>query len=388
MKTKRFFIGIIVLALLVSSLTLFDSNGDVPPWRTDKITRGSIAEVVTANGTLNPLQLINVGTQVSGQISQVYVELNDEVKAGQLLAEIDPSLLKAQLRQSHASLETLRTAYEQAQRDLNRTRMLVEKDYVAKVELERAQQSFLAAKNSYESAKSQVERDEVNLNYTKITSPIDGVVIAQEITLGQTMAANFQTPNLYKIAGDLTKMKIDVSLSESDIAKVKKGMPAMFTVDAYPDREFSGKVQMVNLNPNNQAGVVTYTVTVAVENEDKALLPGMTAYVSITLSEVKDVLRVPAAALRFTPPQEQVSGLQRLLQGGGAMRSRRDRDQNKTVSESGGAVKRTIYLLKSGELVPTEVYVGATDETHVEISGDGIAEGHPVVTGIMPATRR
>jgi HlyD family secretion protein len=382
MKKKRLIAGVILVMLAAASTTLFDSTGNVPLYRTDKITRGSIAEIVTANGTLNPLQLVNVGTQVSGQVSQVYVQVNDTVKAGQILAEIDPSLLLAQLKQSKASLETLRTAYELSSRNLERTRYLVSKDYVAKVELETSQQAYMSAKNSYESAKSAVEKDELNLGYTKITSPINGVVISQEITLGQTVAATYQTPNMFKIAGDLTKMKIDVSLPESDIAKVKNGMPATFTVDAFPDRTFNGKISMVNLNPNNQSGVVTYTVTVAVENPEKLLLPGMTAYVSITLSEVKDVLRVPAAALRFTPPQEQGSGIRRLLSGGGNMRMR---PSSVKITPTGSS---TIYLLKDGELKLTQVKTGATDDTYIEISGDDIAEGDTVVTGLMSQRKK
>ena len=387
MKNKRFILSLIALVLAAASLTLFDSTGDVPAYRTDKITRGSIVDVVTANGTLNPVELVNVGAQVSGQISSVYVQVNDEVRKGQLLAEIDPALMLAQLKQSKASLETLRTAFELASRNLERTRYLVAKDYVAKIELENAQQSYLSAKNSYDSAKSAVEKDEVNLSYTKITSPIDGVVVSQDVTMGQTVASNFQTPNMFKIAGDLTKMKIDVSFPESDIAKVKKDMPAKFTVDAYPDREFDGVVSMVNLNPNNQSGVVTYTVTVSVENKDKKLLPGMTAYVSITLSEVKDVLRVPAAALRFSPPQDQGGGgLNRLLQGGG-MRMRAP-ERAKTVTTSGAENMGTIYLLQGGNLTPMEVKAGATDETYVEISGEGINEGDIVATGLMPQRKQ
>ncbi len=385
MTKKKATVIVLILSLLIGAWSLSGGGNSATAWRTDTITRGDIADVVTANGTLNPVQLVNVGTQVSGQISQLYVKLNDEVKAGQLLAEIDPALLNAELKQSKANLETLRTAYEQAARDLNRTRELLKKDYVAKVDLERAQQSYLASKNSYDSAKSQVERDEVNLNYTKITSPIDGVVISQEITLGQTVAANFQTPNLFKIAGDLTDMKIDVSFSEADISRVKVGQPVKFTVDAFPDREFAGEVQMVNLNPNAQSGVVTYTVVVAVKNEDRVLLPGMTAYVSVTLSEVKDVLRVPAAALRFTPPAEQVSGIKRLLQTGGMRGGMRP--PSRTASGNGNNEKSTIYLLKGGTPTPVEVKTGASDDTYVEISGEGIAEGDTVVTGIAPQGR-
>jgi len=351
-------------------------------YRTETVTRGDIAEIITASGTLSPVQEVTVGTQVSGQVSRVYVKVNDQVRNGQLLAEIDPSLLIAQLEQSRSNLETARINYEQAARDLKRTRMLLEKDYVAKIDLEHAEQSLVVAKNAYDSAKTQVSRDTVNLNYAKIVSPIDGIVIAQEMKLGETVTASFQTPNLFKIAGDLTQMKIDVNLSESDISKVKLAMPVTFTVDAFPGRDFSGSVHLINLTPNAEQGVVTYTVVVTVDNKDKALLPGMTAYVSIVLSEKKDVLHVPIAALRFRPPSEHISGVRELLHasmGAGAAASRPGTD---------GANKNVIYLLRDNILTPVAVTVGASDESNVEIAGDGLAEGDLVVTGLSHAGKR
>jgi HlyD family secretion protein len=366
---------LIVIAVAAGAVTLAGS-GEHTIWRTAQITRGNIAEVVTATGSLAPLQLVNVGTQVSGQVEKVYVKVNDPVKKAQLLAEIDPSLLAAQVQQDEAALETARVNDEQAQRDLERNRMLLAKDYVAKQDLEHAQQAALTAKNAYAAAKTQLERDKVNLNYAKIYSPIDGVVIAQDITVGETVAASFQTPKIFKIAGDLTKMKIDVSLSESDVGKVKPGLPATFAVDAFPDRQFAGTVQTVKLDPNNQQGVVTYSVIVGVDNKDRLLLPGMTAFVSITLSERKNVLRVPAAALRFTPPPEPVSGIERLLHMG-MMRPVAVAAPN----TSGKDKQRMLYLLRGDALTPVSVTTGASDDTYVEVSGDGIAEGDTVVTG-------
>jgi HlyD family secretion protein len=382
-KIKRLVIVVAALALPVAAWMALAGSDENTSYRTALVTKGSIAEVVTANGTLNPTDLISVGTQVSGQISKLYVKLNDEVKKGQLLAEVDPAIPLAQLKQSRANMETSRTAFELAGRNLERARTLVAKEYVPKTELENSQQNYQSAQNAYENAKSQVEKDEVNLSYTKITAPIDGVIISQEVTEGQTMAANFQTPNLFKIAGDLTRMKIDVAFSEADISKIHAGQPVTFTVDAFADREFSGTVQMVNLNPNNQSGVVTYTVTVQVENKDKLLLPGMTAFVRVILSEQKDVLRVPAAALRFSPPAERVSGFSRLFQPN--VRGARMGGTNKPMSADGN--QQTLYLLKDGTLKPVQVKIGSTDDTYVEVSGEGINEGDTVVTGITPAKR-
>src|SRR5581483_7659148 len=260
----------------VAGLILFASQDDLPSYRTEPITRGDIVELVSATGTLNPAQVITVGTQVSGQVSKLNVRLNDRVKAGQLLAEIDPTLLLAQIKQDRTMLETARSSLEQAERDLKRVRMLLAKDYVAKVDLEHAEQAYRAAQNTYDGARTVVERDEANLNYTKIMSPIDGVIIAKEIELGQTLAASFQTPNLFRIAADLTKMNISARLPEAFISKVKAGMEATFTVDAFPGREFKGQVSSVNLNPTAEGGIVAYTVEVSVNNSDNSLLPGMT----------------------------------------------------------------------------------------------------------------
>lgn len=371
----RVFAGFAILAIV--AYIAWPSGDDAQTYRTAKITRGNIAQVVTANGTLNPVEIASVGTQVSGQVSKLHVAVNEEVKKGQLLAEIDPALLLTQLRQSKASLETLRTSFELASRNLARKRELRKKDYISRAELETEEQSFLSTKNSYESAKSLVEKDEVNLGYTKIIAPINGVIISLDVTEGQTLAANFQTPNLFKIAGDLSKMKIDVNFSEADISKVKVDLPVSFTVDAFPDREFSGVVKIVNLNPSNQSGVVTYSVTVEVKNEEKLLLPGMTAFVRVILSEQKDVLRVPVAALRFTPPAENKGGFAKLLQFGP-----RGRGFGGPMGNSN--IVPTIYLLRDGQLVPIEVKTGSTDETVMEISGEGIAEGDTVVTGLLP----
>ena len=364
------------LAAVVAAGLLLDGSDIQPEVRTDKVTRGDIAEVVAANGTLNPAQLVTVGTQVSGQVSKLNVQLNDHVKAGQLLAEIDPTLLLAQIKQDRTMLETAKDNADQAARDLNRTRMLLAKDYVAQIDLEHAQQAYRAAKNAYEGAKTVMERDEANLNYAKILSPIDGVVISKDIDLGQTIAASFQTPNLFKIAADLTRMKISVNLPEAFISKVKVGMPVTFTVDTFPGRIFDGTISAVDLNPNTQDGVVAYTIEVSVNNKDRSLLPGMTAYVNITLSKQPNVLRVPAAALRFVPPAEHVSALQRLFN-----------PHRRIAIPQRAKDGKTIYLLRNDVLTPVTVKTGATDDDYVEVSGEGIAEGDTVVIGMALGKR-
>ncbi len=341
------------------------------PYRTAKITRGTIAELITATGTISPEEVVTVGTQVSGKITALHVKLNDEVKEGQLLAEIDPSIPLTQLKQSQAFLETATLSHELANRDYERIKTLLAKNYVAKIELERAWQNVVNTKNSKESAKIQVERDEVNLGFTRVTSPIDGVIIAQEATSGQTVASNFQTPNLFKIAKDMRVMKIDMNVPESDISKIHEAMPVKFTVDAFEKRTFDGLIKRIDLNPNNQGGVVTYNVVVTVENKDRALYPGMTANIIITLSETKNILKVPAAALRFTPPVEYTSPLARILSG----------QRQKKGAESYDGLR--IYVWRNSQLTMVPIQVGVSDDLYFEVESDQLKEGDLVVTGLQ-----
>lgn len=377
-----FFVKLLGLVLVVVATGFyFSQEEDKIRYRTELITRGDISNTILAFGVLNPVELVDIGTQVSGKVEAVYVKVNDKVTKGQLLAVIDPSLLQTNLKRSRANLETAKASFDMAARDLERSRTLVEKGYIAKIELERAEQSYLNAKNSYQSAQIQVEEDEVNLGYTQLLSPIDGIVVAQLVTEGQTVQASFQTPNMFKIAGDLRKMKIAAAMPEGDISNIKVGQEVVFTVDAYPNREFTGKVSEVNLNPDTSYSTVTYSTTIEVENDDLTLLPGMTANLTIILSELEDVLRIPAAALRFTPPRETGNKLQRILNPMGA-RSSRSRD--KRVHVEGADPVDTVYILQNGEPVPVDVTLGATDETYIEVKGDSIKEGDEIVLGVLP----
>ena len=378
---KKILWGAILIAAAIGGWHYFSTDSSSKPtFRTEKITRGNISAVVSATGTLNPVQLVTVGAQVSGKVNKLYAKVNDHVKVGTVLAEIDPALLQAQIKQDTSALEIARIAFEQAERDLNRTKMLLAKDFVAKVTYEQSQQTYLQTKNNYDSAKTVIERDTVNLNYATITSPIDGIVIGQSVTEGQTLQSSFQAPDLFKIAGSLTEMKIEVNFPESDITKIKVDQPVTFTVNAFPGRIFVGKVQTVNLNPTpGQTGGVSYSVVIELKNDDGALLPGMTAYASVILSQQKDVLRLPLSALRFNPPPEQVNGLRAML---GATTA-----QPALPTGDIGAIK-TIYVLRSGVLTPLQVTTGASDDAYVEVSGGGIVEGDDVVVGLQKAKRK
>jgi len=377
---KRLILLIMIIGIFDIANIGFKSGDSGLSYRTVQVTRGDISQVVNATGTLKPIREVTVGTQASGQISKLYVQVNDEVKSGQLLAEIDPALMAAQLKQSTANEETARINFEQAARDLKRTRDLLAKDYVAKVDLEHAEQAYQSAQNGYDSSKSQVEHDKVNLDYTKIFSPIDGVITSQDATLGETLASNFQTPSMFKIAQELSMMNIEVNFSESDIGKVKAGMPVTFSVDAYPDQTFRGSIKTINLDANSQQqGMTTYTAMVSVDNKDKLLRPGMTAYVNVILAEQKNVLRVPAAALRFVPPQKETGGLQRMLSNAGISVQPASVNAEVNAPDDAGGV----YVLRDGKAVPVAVTPGVTDNMQVEVSAGGLHEGDLVITGIL-----
>lgn len=359
-----------------------DANKPDYRFKTQEARRGPITQTVTANGTLNPVQVINIGTQVSGNIVKLHVEANDEVEKDQVLAELDPALLNAQLAQSESNYEIAKANLHQAELDTKRMRTLFEKDYIARTELEKAEQSQRSARNSFEVAKAQLETARVNLAYTVIRSPVPGVIIQSDVTEGQTVAASFQTPNLFKIARDLTQMQIDVNLAESDVGRVKQGLAVTFTVDAFPDRQFDGKVEKIRLNPNTTQSVVTYNVTVSVSNPDKILLPGMTAYVHIVVSEKEDVLLVSGSALRFKPPVEKNDdSIRRLLMG--KPFAQRPRRENLLSQPADPAAGRTIYLLKDGAPVPVEVKIGIADSQTVEVIEGDVKAGDQVITGLL-----
>ncbi len=349
-------------------------NGQEIRYITVPVTRGDITQIISASGKLAPGKLVDVGAQVSGQVKQIYTGVNQLVKKGELMAEIDPELALTQLKQSTANMEIARVNYEQSLRDLKRTRILLDKQYVAKINMEQAEVGFLNAKNNYESAKSAVERDKTNLGYTKIYAPIDGLVVTQEVQIGQTLNASTSTPKLFTVAGDLENMKIVTNFSESEIGKIKVGMSVDFSVDAYADKKFSGSVESVNLYPMPGQQVSGYTAVLAVNNEEKLLYQGMTAYISIVLLEKKDVLRVPLSAMRFVPPPEKESGIRQLLQNMSGIVP----PDNAPADET----RKVIYILRSGRPVPVEFTPGLNDLSNIEVTGADIKEGDEIITGI------
>lgn len=336
-------------------------------YATAPLERGSITQNVSANGTLNPVKLVNVGSQVSGIVNKLYVDFNDRVKAGQVLLELDPALTQAQLQQSEANVVSANASLELALANEARTRDLFAQEYVSRQELDQAVQALKSAQAQLAVAQAQAARDRTNLTYTVIRSPVAGVVVSRQVDLGQTVAASFQTPTLFQIAQDLSKMQIDSSYAEADVGLIRVGQPASFRVDAYPNRNFHGIVRQVRLNPTTLQNVVTYDVVVSVDNPDQVLMPGMTAYVSITVAQREKTLLVPNAALRFRPSDAQ---------------ARTDSGKPKGDGSKGkgdATPMGTVYVLENGQPKLVRIPIGITDNRLTEVLGGDLKEGAAVI---------
>jgi HlyD family secretion protein len=327
-------------------------------YKTRNIERGDIIQTISANGTLTPVVLVNVGTQISGTVTKLYADYNDQVETGQVLAELDPALLRAQLQQSRANLLSAQTALKIAESKLKRHRILKEKEFISPEALEVIEQEVETARAQLAISKAQVDRDQANLNYSVIRSPISGVVIARDVDIGQTVAANFQTPTLFQIAKDLRQMQINISVAEADIGQLYIGQLINFTVDAFQLRKFTGTVKQVRLNPTIQENVVTYNVVAMVDNDDGALLPGMTANIHFVVMQKNDALRVPNAALRYQPKDAESGEGNRITKP---------------------ANQPTLYLLSQGQPAPVNVTTGISDGNFTEIIDGEVKTGDKVI---------
>ncbi|MDR2523190.1 MAG: efflux RND transporter periplasmic adaptor subunit [Synergistaceae bacterium] len=355
--------------------------------RTEKADRGDITATVTASGKLNAVSVVEVGTQVSGTIREIYVDYNSPVKEGQLIALLDPAVLRLQLVESQASLEVAEAGVGSAaasltdsQRKLRRGRELYARRLISRSELEDAETSVLLkraqlqeAKARVTQAKAAVERAQTNLGYTRITSPVDGVIVSRQVDVGQTVAASFQTPTLFSIARDLTQMQIDASVDEADIGHVTEGQDAEFRVDAFPDEPFKGKVVQVRIAPAAADNVVTYTVVIRVDNPRLRLKPGMTASVSVRTGIRESTLRIPAAALRFRPPRDLTLPIA-------------SRDAASDGMENLGLNTGTVWLVQEGQLTRrVRVKTGISDGSRVEVLSGDVKEGDDLAVTALPA---
>lgn len=278
------------------------SGGGSLKYETTAVARGDIVQHVTASGTLSAVVSVDVGSQVSGKISKLAVDFNSPVTKGQLVAEIDPTVYEAQLRQAEGELASANASVTLKRQNLERKKILVPLKAASQLDLDLANAELLQAEASVTINQAALESAQANLGYCKITAPVDGIVIARKVDLGQTMTAGFTTPVLFTIAQDISKMHIAAAISEADIGQVKEGQPVDFTVDAFPEETFHGLVTQVRKSPTTTQNVVTYETIITVDNPEQKLFPGMTADVSILVAERKNVLKIPNTALRYSPP--------------------------------------------------------------------------------------
>jgi HlyD family secretion protein len=349
---------------------------------TEPIERGSIASIVTATGTVNPVTTVQVGTYVSGPIQAIYVDFNSPVKKGQLVAKIDPAPFQVKVLQAEADVANNRAKVEKDRADLKLKRLTLDRNHELLKKNLISQNDVDTAKSNYDQAVAQLALDRasikqseaslqearINLAYTDIRSPVDGVVVSRNVDVGQTVAASFQTPTLFLIAQDLTKMQVHTNVSESDIGSVSQGQPASFTVDAYPGKAFSGTVAQVRNAPITVQNVVTYDVVIAVDNANLELKPGMTANVNITTAQRDDVLKIPLRAVRFNP-EHKPGAEPTQTQDGSEAASRRAR---RAVS--------TVWLVQpDGSLQKVDVKLGIRDDQYAELLSDHLSSGDQLV---------
>jgi HlyD family secretion protein len=439
MKRKGI-IGIIALVVAAGAILgwtmLKDHKNGVPKYRFEKLTKGDIEAVVTTSGTVNPITKVEVGSQVSGKIAKLYVDYNSQVKEGQILAELDLLQFESRVKQNEANYSSAKASLEKAkvtlanlQRQYERSLSLFEKQLISFEEKDTAEANYLGAKSDLQSAEarleqagSQLDQSKLDLSYAIIRSPIDGVVISRNMNVGQTVQASFTAPKIFEIANDLSKMQVECDVDEADVGKVKEGQTVRFTVDAFPESTFNGTVKQVRFSPTVTTNVVTYTTIVGAENPELKLRPGMTATVTIITGEATNVLRVPNAALRFTPtlPAEELAAI--MKEAGEKMFGRHQAEAGANPAPAGAAPaappsaqgssgspqgmafppagtfpgmggagglrkKPTTvwYLDESGKLAVTFIRTGETDNSYTEVLGGDLKEGQEVILGELSA---
>src|SRR5215467_1980775 len=387
--------SVLILGLVIGGYVFF--NGErkaLVRYRFAPIERGAVVSLVTATGSINPVVLVQVGTQVSGMIKSLHADFNSVVKGGDIVAVIDPEPFKARRDQAASNLEMVkanaaraRTDLAQRKRELDRAKSLLAQQFVSENDVDIALTNFQSAEAQVNLVVAQVKQAEAALNaaeldlkYTIIRSPVNGIVVARNVEVGQTVAASFATPNLFLIALDLTKMQVDTNVSESDIGGITEGKEASFTVDAYPGQQFSGTIRQVRLAPINVQNVVTYNVVVAVDNRDLRLKPGMTANVSIVVAQRDDVLKVSNAALRFMPPRTEQIG-----QDTGQVRASASQRIPSAVRSLVSANRSVWKQGPDGELESVPVKTGISDGTATELVSGSLSEGDEVIIGIEQA---
>jgi HlyD family secretion protein len=399
---------IVAVTLAVAAVTaflLFQKKADTTTYRFVTVERGTIESVVSSTGTLRATSTVQVGTQVSGRVDEIYVDFNDHVEEGQLIARIDPTLLEQEVRSARTSVGRSRAELDQATREMERAESLYQGKVITESEYSTAQYQLALAKASYESAQINLDKAERNLKYTEIRAPVNGTVLERNVDVGQTVAASLQAPQLFLIAGDLSEMEILALVDESDIGQIEPDQEVRFTVQAFPSRYFEGTVQQVRLQSTTQENVVNYLVAVAVDNKDGKLLPGMTATVEFVVKRAEDVLMVSNAALRFQPTEAMRAEVRERRQAmraagdsseaaGDSMRHRRGNGfRGEAAGSTSGGRGRTgasrradrgvLWVLDAdGRPSVVPVKLGISDGQSTEIAGPGVSEGMEAIAAV------
>jgi HlyD family secretion protein len=390
MRRRILLISAVLLGGTVALTAFYRNAGDgAPELTTAVVSRGDVVQSVKATGTLAAVTTVQVGSQVSGTIASLQADFNSQVKKGQVVARLEPSLFQAQVDQARATLtkleadaERARVALQDAQVQQRRSETLGSQQLLPASELDTARVTTAQAAAALKSAEAQVtqaraslSQAEVNLSHTTITAPIDGIVISRNVDVGQTVAASMQAPVLFTIAQDLRHMEVDASVDEADIGKIAPTQLVSFQVDAYPGKTFTGSVRQVRLAPVVEQNVVSYVTVIDVPNPDLQLKPGMTANVAITIAHADDVLKVPNAALRFRPDEAT------LRAHGQAVQAATSTAQERPAGRTRGS--RQVWVLSGETLKPVTVQAGVNDGTTTAITGGDLQEGARIVTGVV-----
>lgn len=406
MKRYKWLIWVLVILVVGIGIWFWKFRKKEQPvvLETEQPHYGYIATSVTATGTIQPVDTVSVGSQVSGTISKVYVDFNDKVKKGQLIAELDKTILQAQVDQVAAQLRQAQSNSEYQKSNYERQKQLLDVGAISKAEYETALNSYKSANDNVNSIAAQVKAAQRNLYFANIYSPIDGTVLTRSVSVGQTVAATLNTPTLFVIAKDLTKMQVQAAVDEADIGNVQKGQRATFSVDAFPDNVFEGTVNEIRLRPAVSSNVVTYATIVDAPNQDMKLKPGMTANMSVYTQEIQNALLISAKAIRFKPDSSLMKKYH--IEGGGMRKGKGDNEEAGSMRigsetpkdsiaatgkkkrdslEKNGASKRAVvWVKKDSTLTRKVIRIGLSDDTNVQVLS-GLSTEDVVVAGIQQA---
>ncbi len=360
---------VVILAAAFSAYTFWKNGKDTKvEWITVKPSKGNVQILVTATGTVNAVKTVLVGTQVSGVISKIFVDYNDVVKAGQIIALLDTRSLQVSLNEALANLSKSQAQLDQIKADFDRNQALLEKGLISKSDFDLQTANYKAAENTVKAAEGELQKARINLDLATIRAPISGIVISRAVDVGQTVAASFSTPTLFTIANDLKKMQLQANVDEADIGQIQTGQSVFFSVDAYPDQTFTGVVQQIRLQPITTNNVVSYAVMIEAPNEDLKLVPGMNADISIIVQESTDVIRIPIQALNFSPGKSE--------KGIDSVAVLHERDSLSALGES------LVFVLNSGNIMPVVIQTGLSDGVKTEVKNNALTTQSELVTGI------